>query len=199
MTVEIKPCRPLLSLILILSVLAFLSAAESCRAQTVDPQCGDAMNRWEKVTDDLKDKLQSYLGVQGTPVERVIQRPIVSDRPGRTIALQISEAVQVKEELLKTKRAECRDLITLENQAFDGLQECAQSIKSSKNKDFSALSKKRRAFIDKVILSIADVREVEGQETVIPYETANQDPYSRSVNNYWQNYQQMYRGGWWGR
>jgi len=197
-TVNCKPCKPFVSLFLMCSILAVLSAVESCPAQGVDPQCADMLNRWEKATEELKDKLQSYSAIQGIPVERVVQRPIVSDRPGRTIALQISEAVQVKEDLLNAKRAECRNVMNLENQAFNELQECVQSVKSSKHKDFGNLSKKRRAYIDKVVLSIAEVREVEGQETALPYETANQDPYSRSVNNYWQNYQQMYRG-WWGR
>jgi len=197
-TVKIKSCKLFLSLFMIFSVLAIVSVAGLCPAQGVDLQCSGLMSRWEKATEDLKEKLQNYSAVQSTPVERLVQRPIVSDQPGRTIALQISEAVQTKEDLLKAKRAECRDLINLENQAFTELQECAQSVKSSKNKDFVNLSKKRRTFIDKAVLSIAEVREVEGQETVIPYEAANQDPYSRSVNNYWQNYQQMYRG-WWNR
>jgi len=197
-TGKLKLCRPFFFIVVLLMAIVVFSPGVSYADPDVDSQCSGQLSRWEKVMQDLKDKVHGYSSVQSTPVERVVQRPIVSNLPGRTIARQISDALQVKDELLNSKRIECRNLLNLENQLFNELQECAQNARSSKNKDFSNLAKKRRAFVDKVGVSIAEVKEVEGQETVLPYEAAYQDPYRRSVNNYWENYQQMYRR-WWGR
>lgn len=198
MTGKLKLWIPFFFTMIFAATMVVLSPGEPYADPDVDSQCSGQLSRWEKVMQDLKDKVQSYSSLQSTPVERVVQRPIVSNLPGKTIARQISDALQVKDELLNSKRTECRNLLNLENQLFNELQECAQSARSSKNKDFANLAKKRRAFIDRVGISIAEVREVEGQETVLPYEAAYQDPYRRSVNNYWENYQQMYRR-WWGR
>jgi hypothetical protein len=69
--------------------------------------------------------------------------------------------------------------------------------RNSKDKDIKNLAKNRQGLIEKAVVAIAEVREVEGKETFVPYDTmADPDPYRRSVNNYWQNYQQMYRRFW---
>ena len=47
--------------------------------------------------------------------------------------------------------------------------------------------------LDKVTVTIADVREVEGRETGFPYSAG----VGAQPDNYWQSYQQMYRR-WWG-
>jgi len=100
--------------------------------------------------------------------------------------------------LLNSRRQECRALLNLENEAFNEFQGCLQNSRGSKDKDTKNLAKKRQSLIEKVILTLSEVREVEGKDTILPYsESMNHDPYRRSVNNYWQSYQQMYRR-WWG-
>ncbi len=80
-----------------------------------------------------------------------------------------------------------------EAELFTRLQECLKSDRTAKDKDVKNLAKMRQALIDKAVVATAEVREVEGRETVLPYSDAMRDDYSRSVNNYWQGYQQMYR------
>jgi hypothetical protein len=156
-------------------------------------------DKWERLHQELKEKLHGFVSIQQLPVDRIIQRPLVSDNQGKTIAKQIGDALQVKEDLLGEKRRDCLKIIDEENQVFEELQECTSASRNTKNKDFASLQKNRRALLDKIVMTLAEVKEVEGRETILPYsEAASQgDPYRQSVNNYWQNYQQMYRR-WWG-
>ena len=181
------------------SFLGILLLFSQAASQDNDSQCFVIRDRWEMVHQDLKDKLNSYMSIQQLPVERVAQRPLVSNSTGKTIAKQVSDALQAKEDILVGKRNECRNLLNVENQAFAEMQECISTGRSGKNKDINGLHKKRRALIEKAILAITEVKEVEGRETILPYTEAGGqgDPYRRSVNNYWQNYQQNYRR-WWG-
>ncbi len=158
--------------------------------------CSAARTRWEGVFQDLRTKLQDFQAIQQTHVEKIAQRPLIDRSENKSIARQVSEALQLKEDLLNAKRKECGNLINLEGQAFNEFQDCAQG---TKDKDFKNIAKKRQAIIDKGQISISEVQEVEGKDTIIPYNDAmqDQDPYARSVNNYWQNYQQMYKR-WWG-
>jgi len=183
----------------IFSVLLLFSFSAVCVAEDIDSRCAAAKDKWEQIVQDLKENLKNYATVQQIPVERIIQRPIVERSSGQTIAKQVSEALQVKDDMLNAKRKECRNLMNLENQAFAELQDCSNR-KNAKDKDLKNLSKTRQAFLDKAIVALAEVREVEGKETFSPYADAGNDPdaYNRSVNNRWQNYQQMYRQ-WWGR
>jgi hypothetical protein len=183
----------------IFSVLLLLSFTAVCVAEDADSHCAVAKEKWEQIVQQLKENLKNYAAVQQTPVERIIQRPVVERSSGKTIAKQVSEALQVKDEMLNAKRKECRNLINLENQAFSELQDCGKG-KIAKDKDLKNLVKTRQAFLEKAVVALAEVREVEGKETFSPYADAGNDPdpYNRSVNNRWQNYQQMYRQ-WWGR
>lgn len=166
-------------------------------AQEVDPQCMNLKNQWEQSYLEIKERVDKFMSLEQTPVEKVTKKPLVSAIKGRTIASQVSEALSEKEELLKSIRKETRNLLASENKHFTELQQCSQSVRSSKKSDFSGLLKKRKALLDKVVVCLSEVREVEGKETVIPYtEAYGQDAYRRSVNNQWQNYQDSYRGYW---
>ena len=55
-----------------------------------------------------------------------------------------------------------------ESKVFGELQHCIQMDKSAKHKDAGAILKKRRALLDKVVITVAEVKEVEGRETVMP-------------------------------
>jgi len=163
-----------------------------------DSECASARAKWEQIFENLRAKLQEVSNIQQTPVERIIGRPIIERTGEKTIARQVADALQVKEDLLNNKRKECRTLMNFEAQAFGEFQDCIQRFRASKEKDGKNLGKKRQALLDKAIVILSEVKEVEGKEGVLPYsEAMHQDQYSRSVNNYWQNYQNMYRR-WWG-
>jgi hypothetical protein len=185
-----------LNLLIAVSLLLTLVFATPCLSQGTDAGCGSIREHWEKVFQELRDRIQDFATIQQTPVPRITQKPLYDPNMGKTIASQVGEALQTKEEILSTKRRECRDLMTLEEELFPRLQECGGNGKNSKDKDVKGLQKRRQALLDKAIVITADVREVEGKETVLPYSEAmgnQQDDYRRSVNNYWQTYQQMYR------
>jgi hypothetical protein len=181
----------------VLSILLILGVWSVCPADDSDSRCTVAKDKWEQIVQQLKERLHNYSTIQQTSAERILQRPVVDRSSNKTIARQISEALQVKEDMLNAKRKECRNLMNLENQAFGELQDC-MNRKGSKDKDVKNLSKNRQAFLDKAVITLAEVREVEGKETFMPYADAGNDPdpYRRSVNNQWQNYQQMYRQWW---
>lgn len=189
--------RIMVPLVPVLSSILLLALSPPCFSQEGD--CSSAQMRWEQVFQELRDRIQDYSTIEQTSLERLTQHPLVDKTEGKTIARQISEAIQVKDEILNGKRKECRDLLDREQQAFAEFQRCTDNSRGSKGKDVKMLIKKRQAFVDKAAVALSEVREVEGKDTGIPYEETmrNQDPYRQSVNNQWQNYQQMYRG-WWG-
>jgi len=174
----------------LLLILAMISAVP-CRCETLE-KCDGIREHWEENLNNLKDKIQEISTVQQTSAARLADNSTVEPNTSRTIAKQIGDALQVKENILSRKRRECRDTMNQEEQLFNELLECAQGGKNTKDKDVKNLLKKRQALIDKAVISLAEVREVEGRETVLPY-SETKDDYSRSVNNYWQSYQQMYR------
>jgi len=186
-------------LIFLTFVLTILSGANPVLCDEKDQQCMALKDKWERLHHELKEKLQGFVSIQQLPVDRIIQRPLVSNDQAKTIARQIGDALQVKEDMLSEKRRDCVKLIDEENQLFEELQECFSSSRSAKNKDYASLQKSRRAILEKMVMTLAEVQEVEGRETMLPYSEASghNDPYRQSVNNYWQNYQQMYRR-WWG-
>ncbi len=180
-----------------LSLFFILVLSGPCLSQD---DCNPSRTKWEQLFQDLRVKVQEFATIQQTPVERVIQRPLVERVEGKTIARQVSEGLQAKEDLINTKRQECRNMINLENQAFNEFQTCLQNSRGSKDKDTKNLAKKRQGLLEKAVITLSEVREVEGKEGALPYsESMQQDPYNRSVNNnHWQSYQQMYRR-WWGQ
>lgn len=176
-------------------VLLLMINAVPVSAQEVDTQCMPIKGRWEQAYQEIKDRLDKFNALEQTPVEKITNKPLVSATRGKTIAAQVSDGLAEKEELLKSIRKETRNLLGSENRLFSELQQCAQSVKSSKNKDFSSIVKKRKALLDKALVCLTEVREVEGKETVMPYtEASGQDAYRRSVNNQWQNYNRGYWG-----
>lgn len=183
--------------ILFLCLLLILCDKNSALAQDRETDCEQVKGQWEQLYQDMKDKLDGFTSLEQTPIERIIKKPIVNPGSSETIAAQISHALQVKEDLLISKRKELRNLINVETKLFSELQHCLQAEKSSRHKDAPNILKKRKALLDKAVITMAEVKEIEGRETVMPYsEAAGQDQYRRSVYNQWQN-QGQYRG-WWG-
>ena len=182
-------------LVTALSVLFGVNGKVSAQGAASD--CSQLKTEWEQLYQEMKDKVDSFAALEQSPVERIIKKPIVDPNESKTIAAQVSSALQIKEDLLTTQRTEMRNLMNSETKVFNDLQHCIQADKSSKNKDTASISKKRRALLDRLNVSLAEVKEVEGRETVMPYsEAAGQDQYRRSVNNQWPN-QDPYRS-WWG-
>jgi hypothetical protein len=169
----------------------------SAFAQGPDSECSQLKDRWEQLYSEMKQKVDGFSAVEQTPIEQITKRPLIDPNEHKTIALQISEALKVKEDLLMGQRKELRNLLNTENKVFGELQRCLQMDKSAKRKDAGNILKKRKALLDKVVVTVAEVKEVEGRETVLPYsEASGQDQYRRSVNNQWPNYQDPRR--WWG-
>lgn len=181
----------------VVCVVALLGAVTDCLSQESESQCANLRSQWERHVQDLNNSLNSYLALQKAPLEQVTQRPLVDHSEGKTIATQISEAIQAKEKLLSAKRKECRNILNLEDKAFAEFEKCAMNgaLGKKDKRAFTNIQKERKKLVDKAVLSITEVRAVEGQHTVTSQ--AYQDPY-RSQQNYWGNYQQMYRG-YWGR
>jgi len=184
-----------LSRFVALVMLFLLIPVAQVSAQEVDPQCMPLKSKWEQAYQEIKDRLDKFNALEQTPVEKITNKPLVSAGKGKTIASQVAEGLAEKEEILKSIRKETRNLLGAENKFFSELQQCSQSVKSAKNKDFNNIVKKRKALLDKALVCLTEVREVEGKETVIPYtEASGQDAYRRSVNNQWQNYNRGYWG-----
>jgi len=189
--------RLLVPLVPVFSFIMIVVLSPPCLSQ--DGDCSSAQIRWEQLFQELRDRIQDYSSIQQTSLERLTQRPIVDRTERKTIARQISEAIQIKEEMLNGKRKECRTVLDREERAFAEFQRCADNGRGSKDKDVKNVIKKRQVFVEKAAIALSEVREVEGTDTSLPYVEAmrDQDPYRQSVNNQWQNYQQMYRR-WWG-
>jgi len=200
--VRMKSNAPGLSLSLIVGCSLVLVAVLSgpCRSQSTDPDCAAKVDQWTKAFQLLEDKINDLTALQQARVERVTQRQLPDGAPGKTIAKQISDALQVKEDLINSKRRECREILAQEEQIFSQVQDCLSNGRDSRNKDAKKLIKHRNALLEKAAPTLADVKEVEGKDTGMPYSEAMRGPQDMSrggPNNYWQSYQQMYRR-WWG-
>lgn len=181
-------------------VLVLLAALGSpCQSQGTDAACSAAMDRWAAVYQQLEHKLAEFSTLQQTRAESIVQHPMFQPSEGKTIARQISDALQAKEELLNGKRRECRDTLAAEERAFAELQACIGNGKEARTKDAKRLVKQRNALLEKAGVVLAEVKEVEGKDSNMPYTEAmrGQQDYNRGAAGYWQNYQQMYRR-WWG-
>ncbi len=181
------------SLPVLLLILASFSIilVVPCHSENLE-KCNGIRERWEENLNNIKDKIQEISVVQQTPAARLANTAPVESNSSKTIAKQIGDALQVKENILNGKRRECREAMNQEEQLFNEFLGCSQGGKNGKDKDIKNLIKKRQSLIEKAVITVAEVREVEGRETVLPYSEARDD-YSRSVNNYWQSYQQLYR------
>lgn len=176
--------------------LVFLWSVAPCHSQDADSQCEGLKSKWESTIQDLNTRLQEYEEVQRCPLEKVVKRPLVDFSTGKTIAKQISHAIQAKENLLNAKREQCRDILNRESQAYGELEQCVRSKGDRQGKLLKKIERNRKHIVEKARLAIVAVRAVEGQDTSA-YSQAYQSP-SGQYNGYWQQYQQMYRG-YWGR
>jgi hypothetical protein len=183
-----------------LALVLLVALASPCLSQGTDAACSAAIDRWGSLYQQLEHKLAEFSTLQQARVESVVQHPLFQQGSGKTIAKQISDALQAKEELLNAKRRECREMLASEERSFAQLQECIGNGKESRNKDAKKLLKQRNALLEKAGVVLAEVKEVEGKDSGMPYTEAmrGQPDYGRGVaNSQWQNYQQMYRR-WWG-
>jgi hypothetical protein len=181
--------------VLQLTMLCLVSPTLSV-AQDSDALCNDSRVQWEQSLQELKDGLSAFSAIQQTPAEQVVRRPLVDTRVAKSIALQIAEALQVKEELLNAKRKECRAALEKEGQTYTEYQNClSQRGSKIKEREGSKLQKQRKAIVDKALVTLAEVREVQGEDRGYAYDAMRQyqNPYGQRANNYWQMYQ-----GWWG-
>lgn len=178
-------------------VMAF-AAATPTFAQETDHQCASVKAKWELAIKELKEKLDDYEAAQRLPLERIVQRPLVESSIEKTIASQVSQAIEAKEGILSAKRKECLNMLNLEDQLYTDFERCLQTGPRSKNKQDQQLISKRRSLVQKARISIAEVREVEGKDQYPQYvDTWRGSPGygDRGVADYWQR---MYQG-YWGR
>ncbi len=168
------------------------------QSRDAESRCDAVQEKWERVIQDLAGTLHQYEEIQRTPLQKILGREIVDFSTGKTIAKQIADAIQVKEELLSAKRKQCQDLLNVEKRVFDELDDCFRKSDSDKqgNRLIKKIEKNRKSVVDKAKLAIVEVRAVEGQDSA-SYSQAYQSPYGRD-QGYWHQYQQMYQG-YWGR
>lgn len=182
----------------IIAMMFVVIAVSPCFSQSSEASCDALRDKWEQTLKGLKDKMDELAEIQNTPVERIIRRPLVVQGPQtKTVARQISEAMQIKEDMLNERRKICRELVDLEEQVFGPYRDCLNDLRGGGKKEAEKIAKKRRTVLDKTVVALAEVREVEGRDSAMPYSQAwrGQD-FSRRGGG-WQGYQQQYRG-WWG-
>ncbi len=163
--------------------------------------CAEAENRWEQALHDLKQAVADFEKLRETPVAKIIQRPIVDRAVEKSIAAQVSDAMEAKEKLLDEKRESCRSMMTAEEQAFNALDRCMAEAGEAKGRDFRRLTRKRERVVKSVRVKIALVREVEGKDDYSYYADSWRNPnnyYNQNMNQYWRSYQRMYQQ-YWGR
>jgi len=178
-------------------VMAF-AAATPTFAQEADHDCASVKAKWELAIKELKEKLDHYEAAQRVPLERIVQRPLIESSVEKTIASQVSQAIEAKEGILSAKRKECLNMLNLEDQIYTDFEHCLQTGPRSKNKQDQQLISKRRSLVQKARITIAEVREVEGKDHYPQYvDTWRGSPGygDRGVADYWQR---MYQG-YWGR
>lgn len=175
-----------------------LAVATPSLSQEADAQCASIKAKWEQAIKEVKEKLDDYEAAQRVPLERIVQRPLVERNVEKTIARQVSEAIDTKEAILSTKRKECLNVLNLEDQLYTDFERCLQTGPRSKNKHDQQLIAKRRSLVQKARISVAEVREVEGKDQFPQYVDTWRGPQGygdRGVADYWQR---MYQG-YWGR
>jgi len=63
-----------LSGIAFLALILVLASSGPCFSQD---DCASSRAKWDRVSQDLRGKLQDFISVQQAPVERIIQKPVV--------------------------------------------------------------------------------------------------------------------------
>jgi len=189
----VKALRWSSGILVILALMApALVVSDPSWARAADPECGGTVERWERIIHDLKVKIDEFRNVQRTPLERVLDRSVVEMGASKSIARQVAEAIQVKEELLNQKRKECRTLLDAENDLFSRVERCAEAEGGSKKSEVKRLVKQRSTVVQGAITALAEVREVEGKESYTQYvDTWRGQPGfrgGRPGGNYWQAY-----------
>lgn len=199
MNVNVRLGRCSIAATALVCVIAILGSGGESLAQEATSSCGALRDKWEHLVRGLQDSINSYRALQKAPLEQIARRPLVDHSEGKSIARQISEAIREKEKQLSAKRKECQNVLGLEDKAFVAFENCLKNDASSRKdkKALTSILKKRKRLVDEAVLSITEVHAVEGQNSATPYSQAYQDPY-RGQENYWRNYQQLYRG-YWGR
>lgn len=188
-----------LSRLLVVGIVMLIITGASAVARDTPSACESAKDHWGRVINELNQKLQEYKSIRRNPVDRIIGRPIVDRAAEKPLAKQISEALQIKDELLGGKRKECLNVLNLENQAFAGVERCLRDTGRSKEKELKRLSKKRNRLIQKARIEIAEVREVEGEDYFPQYVDSWGNPTyynNRGMNAYWRNYRRMQQRYW---
>lgn len=186
-----KALRLRSGMLIAVAMFALVVAGGPSWARDPDPECSTVLERWERITHDLRVKLDELRNVQRTPMERMIDRPLIESGTNKSIARQVADALQVKDDLLKKIRKECRTLLDTENELFARAERCLEADTGSKKSEGKRLSKQRTAVIQNALAAIAEVREVEGKDSYTQY----MDPWrgqsswrGRPGANYWQVY-----------
>jgi hypothetical protein len=188
--------------VLAIGVLPFF--CDSACGQESERICSEAIEQWEDVAQILENKIRQFDSIKRTPAARIIGKAVVKRRSTKTIAMQVSEALQAKEAVLDKKRDECRTVLGKEEQAFTTVSRCLDNGKSSEKRMLKRLKRNRSKLIKKTLISIAEVKEVKGSEDYAYYYNPSRTGYNPLMggqNNYWRQQQQMFMNYWrrWGR
>jgi hypothetical protein len=163
--------------------------------------CDKARSTWEQTVERVKQGLKRYESVRATSLKKIAGRPLVRRDSAKTIAQQIAEVVEAKEQLLAEERGRCMSLLSLEQEAFQTFAACMEQGARS-GRALSRVKKERERLVKKALVRLAEVREVEGRETHYPqYVGSWQSPgayYRQPRYGGYGAYQQMYRQ-YWGR
>lgn len=196
--------RAVIFLALVVSGLT-MAPSGPCYSQETGPGCASVVGPWEQVYRDLKAKLAELKSLEQAPASRFINKPLVDPQADKTIARQVSEALEAKEALLETRRKECQYLVELEKTLFSKAEPCLQSAdaaaKRSKNAKNSGRNiKERNSLVNEAAMVMVNVKEVDGKEQFYPeeggYPPNPMDPSMGGQRSAWQNYMNMYRGFW---
>ncbi len=189
-------CSFLGALLWVVTLSVFCCGIVCSEAQESN-ECSAVQERWEKVIADLKAKLHEYETLRQTPVKKLIGKSLIDESSKQTIAKQISKALRAKAEMLDAKRKECLGVLSRENQLFGQIQSCLNEGKGKRSKTVKRLVSERSKLRKAAVVTIAEVREVEGKGDYTQYVDSwrnRQDPYYGNMGNYWQNYYRGYRG-----
>jgi hypothetical protein len=188
-----------LAIYITLGLFIQVGAYHDACAEQVD--CRKAMQEWRELCENLDNALAEYKNIERTPVRNIIDGPVVDTGSSKTIAAQVSEALAVKENMLKDQRNLCRNIIRMEKELFEAVKSCSKRhFDKSEKREIRKLTRKRDRLIDKTRLRIAEVREVRGQEmdySYAGYWNNQQQGRGRNPSGYWNHYQRMYQR-WWG-
>jgi hypothetical protein len=168
-------------------VLFFCAGPVAAQRQPVS-DCAAVQANWEKLIQDLKEQIDQFEGIKKTPVEKIIKRPLVEARSDKTIARQVAEALEAKEEQLNARRKECQSLLNQEEQAFADVERCSATEKGGGRKDVKKMMSLRTKIVQKARTLTVEVQEVEGKNGMNYVDSSYHGPYegmSRGMRGYW--------------